>query len=254
MTKDDTYHLLYWPGFPGRGELIRLVLEAGGADYTDSALLPDGVNEVMALVQGKAPDDGRNPPVLAPPALRHGDLLISQTPNILLYLGARLGLVPRTAEDDGAVYRVNALALTALDGLCNEVHDCHHPMAVGLYYEDQKVEAARRSEDFVKNRLPKFLGYFERVLGSKSAGEGGWLYGGQMSHADLVLFQCLDGTKYAFPKAMTKLEKEGAYSKVFALHQAVKEVPKIKAYLASDRRQKYGKGLYRYYEELDFEA
>lgn len=167
----------------------QVVLEAGGADYTDSALLPDGVNEVMALVQGKAPDDGRNPPVLAPPALRHGDLLISQTPNILLYLGARLGLVPRTAEDDGAVYRVNALALTALDGLCNEVHDCHHPMAVGLYYEDQKVEAARRSEDFVKNRLPKFLGYFERVLGSKSAGEGGWLYGGQMSHADLVLFQ-----------------------------------------------------------------
>lgn len=57
-----------------------------------------------------------------------------------------------------------------------------------------------------------------------------------------------------FPKAMAKLEKEGKYAKVLALHKAVSERPRIKAYLDSDRRQKYSMGIYRYYEELDFEG
>ncbi|KAK3901682.1 glutathione S-transferase [Staphylotrichum tortipilum] len=251
--KDVPYNLVYWPGIPGRGEHIRLALEQAAADYTDTAFTEGGVNEVLELVQGKAPDDGVNPPPCAPPILKHGDLVISQTPNILLYLGPRLGLVPDTDEDPDALYRIHGLALTALDGLSNEPHDCHHPIASGLYYEDQKVESKRKSEDYVKNRLPKFLSYFERVLGSKASGDGPWLYGGVLTYADLVLFQCVDGIKFMFPKAMAKLEGERGHARVFALHKAVVEQPKIKAYLQSPRRQKYSNGIYRYYEELDIE-
>ena len=188
-TKDVPYNLIYWPGLPGRGEFIRLALEEAGAEYTDTAFTKGGIDEVLAYVQGKAADDGINPPPLAPPILKHGDLVISQTPNILLYLGPLLGLVPDAAEDPDALYRINALALTALDGLSNEPHDCHHPVATGLYYEDQKVESKRKSGDYVKNRLPKFLGYFQRVLDSKSSGDGPWLYREQFTYADLVLFQ-----------------------------------------------------------------
>lgn len=54
-----------------------------------------------------------------------------------------------------------------------------------------------------------------------------------------------------FPKAMNKLRASGLYDRVFALHEAVKERPNIKEYLASSRRQKYSLGVYRYYEELD---
>jgi glutathione S-transferase len=187
-SKDVPYNLLYWPGIPGRGEFIRLALEEAGAEYTDTAQIEDGVKEVMPHVTGEAPDDGINPPIFAPPALKHGDLLISQTPNILLYLGPRLGLVPSRDDDEDGIYKVNELALTALDGLANEVHDCHHPIATGLYYEDQKVESKRKAEDYVKNRLSKFLGYFERVLKSKASGEGPWLYAGQLTYADLVLY------------------------------------------------------------------
>jgi glutathione S-transferase len=140
-------------------------------------------------VQGEVPDDGINPPVLAPPILKHGDVVLNQTPNILLYLGPRLGLVPDAASDPNGLYRVNGLALTALDGLSNEAHDCHHPVSTALYYEDQIPESKRRSEDYVKNRLPKFLSYFERVLSSKASGGTGWLYGGRLTYADLVLFQ-----------------------------------------------------------------
>ncbi len=189
LTKDVPYRLVYWPGLPGRGEHVRLALEEAGAEYSDTAFADGGIDEVLAFVQGTAPDDGINPPPCAPPILKHGDLVISQTPNILQYLGPRLGLLPDAGEDPDAIYRVNALALTALDGLSNEPHDCHHPIASGLYYEDQKAESRRKSEDYVKTRLPKFMSYFERVLGSKASGDGPWLYAGRLTYADLVLFQ-----------------------------------------------------------------
>lgn len=188
-SKDVPYELIYWPGIPGRGEHIRLALEESGATYTDTAHEEGGIKTVTSMIDASNLGDDRNPPPLAPPILRHGDLFIHQTPNILQYLGQRLGLVPSADEDEDAVYKVNALALTALDGLSNEPHDCHHPVAVGLYYEDQKEESLRKSKDYVQNRLPKFMGYFERVLKGKASGDGPWLYSGQLTYADLVLFQ-----------------------------------------------------------------
>ncbi|KAK1773587.1 hypothetical protein QBC45DRAFT_461135 [Copromyces sp. CBS 386.78] len=253
-NKDVPYNLIYWPEIPGRGEFIRLALEEAGAEYVDTAKTEGGINEVMAHIKGEKPDDDTNPPIFAPPILKHGDLVISQTPNILLYLGPRLGLVPSVEEDPDALYKVNELALTALDGLSNEPHDCHHPIGSELYYEDQKEEAKRKTEHYVKTRLPKFLGYFERVLNSKASGEGPYLYAGKLSYADLVLFQCLDGLRFMFPKAMAKLEKERKHSKLFELYDAVKQRPKLKEYLEGPRRQKYSNGLYRYYEEFDIEG
>jgi glutathione S-transferase len=250
-SKDVPYELIYWPGIPGRGEHIRLALEEAGASYTDSAHQKDGIKNVMSQIDAKNTGDALNPPPLAPPILKHGDLTICQTPNILLYLGPRLGLVPPTDEDEDAIYRINALTLTALDGLSNEPHDCHHPVATGLYYEDQKAEAKRKSEDYLTNRLPKFLGYFERVLKGEASKGGKWLYGGKLSYADLVLYQCLDGVKFAFPNAMSRIQKVGKYKHVFELYEAVKERPRIKEYLASERRQKYSNGIYRHYPELD---
>lgn len=191
LAAQTPYHLIYWPSIPGRGEHIRLVLEEAGAEYTDTAHIKDGVNQVLARIDGShLGDDHGNPPLLAPPMLKHGDLVINQTPNILLYLGPKLGLAPQPGEEDeNGLYVVNELVLTALDGLSNEVHDCHHPIATGLYYEDQKEESVKRSKDYVANRLPKFLGYFQRVLKSQASGEGPWLYAGKLTYADLVLFQ-----------------------------------------------------------------
>lgn len=63
--------------------------------------------------------------------------------------------------------------------------------------------------------------------------------------------QCVDGVKFMFPKALQKLHESGEYQGVFRLYDAIKQRPKIEAYLASERRQKYSNGIYRYYEELD---
>ncbi|KIX02546.1 uncharacterized protein Z518_08487 [Rhinocladiella mackenziei CBS 650.93] len=249
---EKEYRLLYWAGLPGRGEHIRLAFEATGTPYVDvSNSTSAGVDPVLAQISDKYYGDEHNPPAFAPPLLQHGpDITIAQTPNILMYLGPRLGLVPNTDDDPLGIYHVNSLTLTALDGLSNEPHDVHHPIASGKYYEEQKAEALKKAEDYRTVRLPKFLGYFERVLRGKASG-GEWLYGGKLTYADLVLFQTLDGVMHAFPKCMGRIREEGKYEKVFALYERVKGLERIQKYLGSKRRLKYGMGIYRHYPELD---
>ena len=84
---------------------------------------------------------------------------------------------------------------------------------------------------FWRHRVPKFLGYFERVL-AKNGGK--YLIGGRLSYVDLSLFQVVEGLRYAFPKRMKRYEKK--ISGVVALHERVAQRPRIKAYLASKRR------------------
>ncbi|KAL8898368.1 MAG: hypothetical protein Q9192_002122 [Flavoplaca navasiana] len=243
------YLLHYWPTIPGRGEPIRLCFEATSTPYTDVTNTdPDsGMKTLLSLTSSSG--DAPPPNILhfAPPILQHGDLYISQLPNILLYLGPKLGLVP--ANDENAIYRINQLALTALDGLSNEAHDTHHPIAVGDYYEDQKDAAIKRGKDYTRNRLPKFLGYFENVLRQNNGSE--YLYGKQLSYADLVLFQGLDGVSFAFPNAVRKLREGGEYKEVWDFYERVRGLERVKAYLGSERRLGYSNGVWRHYAELD---
>lgn len=250
------YELLYHPTIPGRGEFIRLAFEATGTEYVDVAnASDDGYDRVRAILDFHE-KQGTVPPVFAPPALRvaagrldDAPLLIHQTPNILLYLGERLGLTPAGKDETGRMY-VHQLALTALD-LNNEIHDTHHPIAVMKYYEDQKPEALKKAQDVRENRIPKFLSYFERVLQwNHKNGHGEFLVGDQLTYADLVVWQVLDGTQFAFPKEMVARKKDFP-GLLTTFYESVRQVPRIKAYLASGRRLPYGQGVFRYYPELD---
>ena len=236
------YELYYWPSLQGRGEFVRLALEEAGADYVDVARKPGpggGMPAMMKLLDGTRV---KHPP-FAPPFLKAGALIIGQTANILLYLGPRHGLVPR---GEGARLWTNQLQLTISDFVV-EIHDTHHPIAAGLYYEDQRPAAKRRTADFLKRRAPKFLHYFERVL---ERGGGPYLLGRTLSYADLSLFQVADGLRYAFPKAMRRLEKK--VPRVMALHDRVAARPRIAAYLGSGRRIAFNQsGIFRHYPELD---
>jgi glutathione S-transferase len=236
------YELYYWPSIQGRGEFVRLALEEAGADYVDVARKPGprgGMPAMMKLLDGTRI---KHPP-FAPPFLKAGALLIGQTANILLYLGPRHGLVPRA---EGARLWTNQLQLTISD-FVGEIHDTHHPIAAGLYYEDQRPAAKRRAADFLKRRAPKFLHYFERVL---ERGGGHYLLGRTLGYADLSLFQVADGLRYAFPKAVRRLEKK--VPRVTALHDRIAARPRIAAYLGSGRRIAFNRsGIFRHYPELD---
>ena len=234
------YELYYWPSIQGRGEFVRLALEEAGAAYIDVARTSQrGVAATTRFLEGKA--GGRLP--FAPPFLKAGNLVIAQTANILLWLAPRHGLAPK-----GEATRLWAhqLQLTISDWLV-EVHDAHHPIGGAFYYEDQKPESKRRAAHFTAERLPKFLGYFERALMRE---KGGWLLGKAFSYADLSLFQMIAGLRYAFPRAMQRLEAK--VPRQVALHDRVASRPRIAAYLASKRRIDFNRhDIFRHYPELD---
>jgi len=241
-----TYHLHYWPTIQGRGEFARLALEEAGAPYVDVARGDDdeggGERALMADI------GDHDHPSFAPPYLVDGDLVIGQTANILLHLGARHGLAPKT--EAGRLW-VNQLQLTITD-LVAEAHDVHHPVGMGLYYEDQKAEAARRAQEFRTQRIKKYLSWYETVLekAPKGAKGGQWLTGPDLTYADLSLFQVVEGLRYAFPHAMKRLEPR--LKRVIAVHDAVAERPNIAAYLTSARRIPFStEGIFRAYPELD---
>jgi glutathione S-transferase len=235
------YELYYWASIQGRGEFVRLALEAAGAPYVDVARTDGGEERMLALLA----DDALAGPPFAPPFLKAGNRLIGQTANILLFLGERHGLAPR--GEAGRLF-THQLQLTLSD-LVAEAHDTHHPIAGSLYYEDQRPEAKRRAADFVANRLPKFLRYFERVLASNPAGAA-YLVGARLTYADLSLFQVVAGLCYAFPKAMARTASR--YPCVWALHSRVAARPRVAAYLASARRIPFNRhGIFRHYPELD---
>jgi glutathione S-transferase len=236
------YELYYWPTVQGRGEFVRLAMEEGDAQYRDVARESGkgaGIAAMMRLL-----NDLGTPP-FAPPFLKAGKLLIGQTANILQFLGPRLGIAPKL--EAGRIW-THQLQLTIGDFLV-EIHDTHHPVAGGLYYEDQKKEARRRAADFVKNRMPKYLGYFEKVLRQNASGKRR-MVGAKLTYVDLSIFQVIAGLKYAFPNATRKAARK--YPGLFALHSRIEERPRIAAYLASPRRIPFNKdGIFRHYPELD---
>jgi glutathione S-transferase len=238
------FELFYWPSIQGRGEFVRLALEAAGAAYVDIARQHGrggGVPSMLRLMQSHT----TTCPPFAPPFLRHGDVLMGQTANILLYLGPRLGLVP-----PGETERLWAhqLQLTMMDFL-GEIHDTHHPIASGLYYEDQRPEAERRAAAFRAERAPKFFAWFEQVLARNPAGPA-HLVGDALSYPDLSLFQLVAGLRFAFARAMVRWERAAPHC--VALHESVAKLPLIAAYLASPRRIAFNnEGIFRHYPELD---
>ncbi|MCB9992558.1 MAG: glutathione S-transferase [Hyphomicrobiaceae bacterium] len=224
-----TYELHYWQGIPGRGEFVRLAFVAAGVAFVDAGMK----------------EDAGPTPSFAPPFLRHEGKTIGQTANVLFYLGGRLGLAP---EDEAGRLWAHQVQLTIAD-FVDEIHDTHHPVGSGLYYEDQKDEALRRAQSFRNERAPKFLGWFETVLARNPAGPG-HLVGSALTYSDLSLFHVVEGLRYAFPNFMARTEPD--YPNVVGVHGRVRALPRIAAYLQSTARRPFNQhGIFRHYPELD---
>jgi glutathione S-transferase len=240
-----TYELHYWPTIPGRGEFVRLALEAAGASYVDVARGPEDAGQgVPALLRTLNDRNLRQPP-FAPPFLVDGDFVVGQTAAILQYLAPTLKLVGRSEQARTWTMQIQ---LTIAD-LVTEAHDTHHPIASSLYYEDQKSEALRRAANFCSERMPKFLRWFERILSQNPAGQR-FLVGNRLSYADLSLFHLVEGLRYAFPQASERTLSGTPL--VVALHGRIAAQPRVAAYLRSDRRLPFSEeGIFRHYPELD---
>jgi glutathione S-transferase len=236
MARGEAYELFYWSEIQGRGEFVRLAFEESDLPYIDVARVK-GDGAIVAIMNGGAP--GVRP--FAPPFVRHARRIVAQTANVLRVVGAAGGLAPRGEDERTTVHQHQ---LTIMD-LVSEVHDTHHPIGAGFYYEEQKAEAKRRTAYFLAQRMPRFLGYFETLLGKRR-----WLVGRERTYADLSLFQVVEGLSYAFPNKFGKFRRK--IPSLLRLGERVRELPRVARYLASKRRIPFSEaGIFRHYPELD---
>ena len=241
------YELHYWPTIQGRGEFVRLALEASAAAYVDVARGAEEAGQGVPAMQRYVQGNKLAQTPFAPPFLKDGDFLVGQTANILQYLAPTLKLVGRSEQSRVWTLQIQ---LTIAD-MVDEAHDSHHPVAAGLYYEDQKPEALRRATEFCRTRMPKYLHWFEGIVARNPAGSR-HLVGGKLSYADLSLFQLIEGLRYAFPNAARRVLAETPA--IVQLHDRVAALPKVAAYLRSVRRIPFNEqGIFRNYPELDIQ-
>ena len=242
------YELHYWPTIQGRGEFVRLALEAAGAAYIDLARGPADAGQGLPAMQRLLSSRTQTQPPFAPPFLKDGEVLIGQTAAILMHLAPALKLAPRNERLKTWTHQIQ---LTIAD-MVTEAHDTHHPIDTGLVYEDQKPEALRRTAAFCATRMPKYLQWFEAIVARNPAGPR-HLVGGKLSYAALSLFQLIEGLRYAFPKAADKALVRTP--SIVQLHGRVAALPKVAAYLRSERRIAFNEqGIFRCYPELDLAA
>ena len=240
-----SYELHYWPTIQGRGEFVRLALEAAGAAYVDVARGAEDSGQGLPSMLRHLRDGNLAHPPFAPPFLKDGAVLVGQTAAILQHLAPPLRLVARNEQ---ARIWTHQIQLTIAD-MVTEAHDTHHPVATGLHYEDQRPEALRRAHEFCRVRMPKFLQWFESIVVRNPAGSR-HLVGGKLSYADLSLFQLVEGLRHAFPKAAERAL--AAAPAVLLLHDRVAALPRVAAYLRSERRIPFNEqGIFRRYPELD---
>lgn len=232
-----SYQLWYWPSLPGRGEFVRLFMEAAELDYEDIAR-EQGAD---ALVEDLHARSGIRP--FAPPYLIDGDVCIGQTALILQYLTEKEGLGSGELETDLSLLQLQM----DISDFVAEIHNVHHPIASSLYYADQMDAAFERANDFRANRAPKFLIHFDNAL---AANGGPFMLGEQWGHVDTSLFQLMEGLDFAFPAFMANMH--GSWPNLEALQGTVPEIEGVAAYLASERRMEFNEdGIFRHYEELD---
>ena len=232
------YDLWYWPSIQGRGEFVRLALEAAHISYRDCAR-EDGVDALVADMKAMT---GMRP--FAPPYLVDGEgFAIAQVAHILAWLADAHEL---GAGDLPTDLKLIMLQLTVTD-IVAEVHGVHHPVAGSLYYADQKDAAREAAKAFRNERIPKFFDYFEDAL---TENRTPFVLDTKWSHVDTSLFQLVEGLRYMFPRRMAALE--GEYPALVACHDAVAALPGVAEYLRSERRISFNEdGIFRHYPELD---
>jgi len=234
------YELYYWSDIPGRGEYVRLALEAAGADYVDRAR-----EEGDAFIEAMLKDKRTQYRAFAPPMLKDGDILVGQTAAILLYLGVRLNLSP---IDEGQRLWTHQIQLT-IEEWINEAHATHHPIGLHRTYAEQKREAQRRAKYFREHSALAYFAWFEAILDRNAQGAP-HLVGSRLSYVDLSLFQTIAGLNYAFPNFMRRTMPK--YPRVRQLYGAIAGHDRVSGYLGSKRRPPFTEaGIFRHYPELD---
>lgn len=86
-SQEEPWVLHYWPGFAGRGEFVRVVLEEVGAAYVNKH---DQCMEYFHGGKARFGDAGIYPS-FAPPLLQKGDFTVCSTAVVCRFLADKYG-------------------------------------------------------------------------------------------------------------------------------------------------------------------
>jgi glutathione S-transferase len=233
---DAPWELYYWANVKedgrnhmiGRGEFVRLMFEVAGVPFIDHGV--KDMSEVVHFLRG-----GGNVgfPIFAPPAIKKGDFVLSQTPVIVKYLGQEFGLYPTNKADEA---HAESLEAFVTDFICEGRLVFHAKQFTKSYY-DQVEETKDNVTWFATERLPQFLGYLEKVLVFNNSQEGnslGFFIGNSMTYVDVAVFHTLEAAASQFPDRFQEIS--GSTPQLVTFRSTMLSHPRIAAYLASDRR------------------
>jgi len=235
--KEVPWELYYWASIKdgknrmiGRGEFVRLLFEAAGVPFVDHGV--QDPSSVAAFVFGGNKDGF---PVFAPPIIKKGDFVLFSTPTIMRYLGKQFGLYPKSGEDEAHADAVMELATDFIA----EGRLVFHPKCFIASYYEQIEESKPYVAWFEDQRLGKFLNHFEKLLNYNETRfrSSGFVVGNELTYADIALFHVLDAAQNQFPQAFEKVISATTHLRPFMTK--IRELPRVSAYLASDRRGSY---------------
>lgn len=227
---DDKWQLLYWPSHvngeimagAGRGEYLRVIFEEAGVEYEDvSAGLQEYFWDRLDL---------QPYPVLAPPVIRKGHFVLSQTSVCAKHLAIDFGLYPSDPADASHADQIVA----SVHEFVAEGRMAFHPVQNTMSYNDQKEEAKPYIEAFQRDRMPRYMVFFERLL-SANAARGEFFVGSSLTHVDLQVMVMLQVTRHQFSEAW--LTTDAPLLKAFLARMEVR--PSMQRYLTSDRRRPF---------------
>lgn len=227
----DIWQLLYWPAKDadgkvaagaGRAEYLRVIFEEAGIPYEE---VTAGLREYFWNNVELQPF-----PVLAPPAIRKGSFVACQTAVCAKHLAVQFGMYP---VDAGDACHADQIVATVHEYIA-EGRMAFHPVKNTMSYHDQKEAAKPYIEAFAKDRLPRYMSSFERLLKANLGGDG-FFIGDSLTHADLQVMVMLQVTRSQFPDSWLNLD--APLLKAFLTRMEAR--PKIKSYLQSDRRQPF---------------
>jgi len=189
----------------GRAEPIRLVLEEMGVAYEDVQILMEEWPEIRPTT-----------PFGRLPVYREGELEIPETYAILSYLGRKYDLL---GTDEASRIRCD-VAVEALRDYGDRI---------GAVFGALSSTSKDARKTFVEAELPERLSALEAIYVANSQGSGFWT-GGSLSIADFAAFYSIEGIADHFPNALADFEGLRAFEAAFSSR------PRIRDYLASDRR------------------
>eukprot|EP01083_Nonionella_stella_P078019 213299_1 len=180
QSKDNKpeWELVYWP-IRNRGNFVRLIFEEADVPYKYIHDIEEVKTQVRSNVMGnQTRTQGGTYQAMAPPFIRNGDFMLSQSIVCMDYLSQKFGIRPRSEEDHARAQMIGRNC----DDIITEIYS---------YQRKTKQEVLQ----YINGRFQIWLDILENPLKRTHLA---YYFENRCTQADLAVFTLLDGVEELF--------------------------------------------------------